>query len=49
MKTKINYRISEEFKTNIDCLTKEDLKTIFNKKYFKYIKLIETRNIGKIK
>ena len=46
---KINYvkfRFSEEFITNIENPTKEDLKTIFNKKYFKYIKRIENRRLG---
>ena len=43
---KINYvkfRFSEEFITNIKNPTKEDLKNIFNRKYFKYIKRIENR------
>lgn len=46
---KINYiefRFSEEFITNIENPTKEDLKNIFNKKYFKYIKRIENRRLG---
>lgn len=46
---KINYvkfRFSEEFITNIENPTKEDLKNIFNKKYFKYIKGIENRHPG---
>ena len=46
---KINYirfNYSEEFITNIENPTKEDLKTIFNKKYFKYIKRIENRHPG---
>lgn len=46
---KINYirfNYSEEFITNIENPTKEDLKTIFNKKYFKYIKRIENRRPG---
>ena len=34
--TKFNY--SEEFITNIEKPTKEDLKNIFNKKYFNYIR-----------
>ena len=42
--TRFNY--SEEFITNIENPTKEDLKTIFNKKYFKYIKRIENRRPG---
>lgn len=43
---KINYvkfMFSEEFNTNIENPTKEDLKNIFNRKYFKYIKRIENR------
>ena len=46
---KINYirfNYSEEFITNIENPTKEDLKNIFNKKYFKYIKRIENRHPG---
>ena len=46
---KINYirfNYSEEFITNIEKPTKKDLKTIFNKKYFKYIKRIENRHPG---
>lgn len=38
---KINYirfNYSEEFITNIEKPTKEDLKNIFNKKYFNYIR-----------
>lgn len=45
-KKKINYikfRFSEEFKTNIENPTKEELKNIFNKKYFKYIKRCENK------
>lgn len=41
----IKFRFSEEFITNIETPTKEDLKTIFNKKYFKYIKRIENRRL----
>ena len=46
---KINYikfRFSEEFITSLENPTKEDLKIIFNKKYFKYIKRIENRRLG---
>lgn len=46
---KINYikfRFSEEFITSLENPTKEDLKAIFNKKYFKYIKRIENRRLG---
>lgn len=46
---KINYikfRFSEEFITSLENPTKEELKTIFNKKYFKYIKRIENRRLG---
>ena len=40
---KTNFNYYEEFKTNNENSTKEELKTIFNKKYFKYIKRIENR------
>lgn len=43
---KINYirfNYSEEFITNIENPTKEDLKNIFNKKYFNYIRRLENR------
>ena len=46
---KINYvkfRFSEEFITNIENPTKEDLKNIFNKKYFNYIRRLENRSLG---
>lgn len=46
---KINYiefRFSEEFITSLENATKEDLKNIFNKKYFNYIKRIEARKSG---
>lgn len=36
-KGKTNYVITEEFITDKENPTEEDLKTIFNKKYFKYI------------
>lgn len=42
--TKFNY--SEEFITNIETPTKEDLKNIFNKKYFNYIRRLENRSLG---
>ena len=37
---------SEEFITNIENPTKEDLKNIFNKKYFNYIRRLENRSLG---
>ena len=40
---KTNFNFIEEFKTDKEDLTKEDLKMIFNKKYFKYIKRVENR------
>lgn len=46
---KINYirfNYSEEFITNIENPTKEDLKNIFNKKYFNYIRRLENRSLG---
>ena len=46
---KINYirfNYSEEFITNIETPTKEDLKNIFNKKYFNYIRRLENRSLG---
>lgn len=36
----------EEFKTNKDNTTEEELKIIFNKKYFNYIKRVEKRFLG---
>lgn len=36
-KQKINYIYSETFKTNKENPAKEELKTIFNKKFFKFI------------
>lgn len=42
--TKFNY--SEEFIANIENPTKEDLKNIFNKKYFNYIRRLENRSLG---
>ena len=46
---KINYikfKFSEKFITNIEKPTEEDLKSIFNKKYFNYIKRLENRSLG---
>lgn len=37
-KTKVNYIYEEEFKTNKMDLTMNDLKEIFNRKYYNYIK-----------
>lgn len=42
----INFNYSEEFITNIETPTKEDLKNIFNKKYFNYIRRLENRSLG---
>lgn len=42
----IKFRFSEEFITNIENHTKEDLKNIFNKKYFNYIRRLENRSLG---
>ena len=42
--TKFNY--IEEFITNIENPTKEDMKNIFNKKYFNYIRRLENRSLG---
>ncbi len=44
IKTCFNY--IEEFKTDKKNITEVELKTIFNKKYFKYIKRLENRIIG---
>ena len=44
----INFNYSEEFITNIENPTKEDLKNIFNKKYFNYIRRLENRSLGGI-
>lgn len=41
----INFNYSEEFITNIETPTKEDLKNIFNKKYFNYIRRLENRSL----
>ncbi len=43
---KTNFNYTEEFKTDKENSTQEELKTIFNKKYFKYIKRIENRVFG---
>ncbi len=37
---KTNFNYIEKFKTNKKNLTEEDLKIIFNKKFFQYIKRI---------
>ena len=36
----------EEFKTTKQNTTEEELKAIFNKKYFNYIKRVENRFLG---
>lgn len=36
-KGKVNYIITQEFKTSKSNLTEKELKDIFNRKYFKYI------------
>ena len=49
---KINYIkfiFSEEFITNIENPSKEDLKNIFNKKYFNYIRRLENRSLERYK
>ena len=43
---KTNFNYIEEFKTDKENITEKELKTIFNKKYFKYIKRVENRIIG---
>ncbi len=43
---KINYNYNEEFKTTKNNPTEQELKEIFNKKYFNYIKRIEKRIAG---
>ena len=45
-KKKTNFNYSEEFITREPNPTKEQLKAIFNKKYFNYIKRIEKRMLG---
>lgn len=42
----IKFKFSEKFITNIEKPTEEDLKSIFNKKYFNYIKRLENRSLG---
>ena len=42
-KSKIKYIITEEFKTNIPNPTEEDLRKIFNLKFYNYIKNKENR------
>lgn len=42
-KKKTNFNYSEEFITRTNNLTEQELKTIFNKKYFNYIKRNEKR------
>ena len=41
-KGKVKYIITDEFKTDKPNLTKEEMKEIFNRKYFKYIMSKET-------
>ena len=38
---KINFNYIEEFKTDKEYISDDILKTIFNKKYYKYIKRLE--------
>ena len=45
-KKKTNYNYSEEIITRTTKPTKKELKTIFNKKYFNYIKRNEKRMLG---
>ena len=42
---KTNFNYIEEFKTINKDITEEELKIIFNKKYFKYLKRIENRTL----
>lgn len=46
-KAKVNYIITEQFKTTKPNLSEQELKDIFNKKYFEYIKRQETRLFNK--
>ena len=46
-KGKINYIITQEFKTSKPNLTEQELKDIFNKKYFKYIRKQEKNLFNK--
>lgn len=43
---KINYNYSEEFKTSKNNPSEEELKALFNMKYFNYIKKKEKRILG---
>lgn len=43
---KVNYIYSEEFKINKNKVTDEELKTIFNRKFFKTIMKIEKVHFG---
>ena len=45
-KKKTNFNYSEEFITSTPNPTEQELKNIFNKKYFNYIKRIEKRMLG---
>ena len=45
-KKKTNFNYSEEFITRAPNPTEQELKNIFNKKYFNYIKRIEKRMLG---
>lgn len=42
-KLKIDFNYTEIFKTNKNNIREEELKIIFNKKYFRYIKRLENR------
>lgn len=42
-RVKVNYIVTEEFKTTKPNLSEQELKNIFNKKYFRYIMRQETR------
>lgn len=45
-KGKTIFIYKEEFKTTKENTTEEELKIIFNKKYFNYIKKVENRLLG---
>ena len=45
-KKKTNFNYSEEFISRMTNPTEQELKTIFNKKYFNYIKRNEKRKLG---
>ena len=49
MKKKVNYIYFEEFKTRKANVTDEDLKNIFNKKYFNTIMRIEKIRLDEYK